>query len=606
MAREVGDKLGTRLLHISRDHQLALRRQLAPLEAKIHAAGTQQVIDRAGLEVAGLWRPFIAPLVQASGADMHPTMLEFLQRTSSGAHQWEAISGSLAMSASGALGSVLSNYLFPATGPLNLAFRNLPVQADQAAAAVAAGLATYGAGDETAGAWGLTSGAFDILYKLAQQIPGAAQLLDLYNRGILDAGQAKGWLQRAGVPAELIGPLFALQRQLVPAADAALAVLRGNITAGEGLAIAKANGYTESDFNILIGNTGEPPALEEMLMLWRRNQMDTPTLERAIRQSRVRDEWIPFMLKLAIEPPSAAEILDARVQGQVSDAEARKRFAEAGGDPTWYDTAYASTANSPAPVELAEMANRGIIPWTGTGAAAISWQEGFLEGRWKDKWAPAFRQLAAYHPPPREIGTLTKEAGLSEARAMQLWEQAGLPPDLAHEYWVAAHYTRTSATHELAKSEIIKLYSDRAISADVCKKMLVQLGYSDLDATWEIDIADLAVERKLLESAISKIRSLYIGYKLTEAQVTAALAGLDVPASQAKQDMAVWGLERAAAVKVLTPAEITDAYFYTLIEPAQAQTMLQQLGYSAYDAWLLISIKAKGPIDGFPAPAGGQ
>lgn len=604
MARELGDKLGPRIAHIAREHTLAIRRQLAPIEARIHAAATQQVIDRAGLEIADLHRDLYRRLLDDS-AGMDPMARAFIERAIDGTHQWESIAGQVTLGGvSGGLSTILTNELAPAVQRIVAANPNIHADQVTAGAWAATGIATMDDAATLAAQAGYDLANFQGYYQLAQRPPGPPEIIDLFNRGLMARKDAVYWLHRNAIPPELIDLVLGLAVQLLPPADAALAVLRGNMSAADGYASAAKNGVTKADFDILIGNTGEPPALEEMLMLWRRGDMDTPTLERGIRQSRVRDEWIPYVLKLSVEPPSGADVIDARVQGLVSDAEARKRFKESGGDPTWYDTAYSSAANSPAPVELAEMANRGIIPWTGTGPNVVSWEQGFLEGHWKDKWMGAYRQVAQYHPPPREIATLVREGGLTHDEAMQLWKEAGLSPQIAELYWKAAHYTKTAAAHALAKSEVLRLYSDRAIGKDQALTMLESLGYNKTDATWEIDLADLTVARKLLESAISKIRSLYIAYKISKTEAAKALAELDVAASQAEQDLKIWDLERADNVKGLTASQITDAWYYELVGPGEARTMLEQIGYTPYDAWLLLNIKAKGKIPNFPKPAG--
>jgi hypothetical protein len=602
MAREVGDKLGPRLSKLFLSHNLALRTQLAPIESKIAAAATQIVIDKAGEEIAGLWRPFTSKLLAYHGDSLPPELAHLFTRMESGLHQWEAISGNLQMASTSALSSVLSNYLFPITGPLNQLAPSVPVDAQTGAAAVAAGLAGYDAGVGTAAAWGNTSDAFAIMYKLAQQIPGVTQLFDLMNRGVLQEATVREFMQRGGLPPELADSMLYLAGQLIMPADAALAVLRGNITAAQGYDYARATGLADGDFDVIVANTGEPPALEEMLMLRRRNLITDELLDRAILQSRVRDEWIPYVKLLSVEPPSAADVLNALVQGQVSQAEAELRFAQAGGDPTWFQVAYDSTANSPAPVELAELANRGIIPWDGLGPDAVTWEQGFREGRWKDKWQDAYRQLAVYHPPPREISTLVKEGGISQDEAMQLWQEAGLSPELAHVYWVAAHYNKTSSVHTLAQAEITKLYTDRAITRDEAKSMLETVNWTATDAEWLLDIADLSVERAALEAAISKIKGLYVAWKITDQQASAALHALDVVASQVTSLMAIWSLERTSNVKVLTSAEITDAYYYQIVDVATAQAELQNIGYTAHDAWLLLNIKNKALIPDYPDP----
>jgi hypothetical protein len=603
MARQPGDKLGPRLIQLATQHQMALRKQLAPLESAIAAAATQQLIDKAGEEVAGLWRPITRGVLAHHGDQLPAELAHIFGRMESGVHQWEAIAGNVAMASTSAISSVLSNYLFPTTSALNEISPQLPVDAQTGAALVAANLLTPAGGFANAAKWGITADSFQLMWQLSQQIPGIAQLFALYNRGQIRHEDLTYWLQRSGIPPALVQPAASLAAQLIDPADAALAVLRGNMSTAEGYAIARQNGLTDAQFDVLVGNTGEPPAVEEMLMLRRRGLISEQLLDRAILQSRIRDEWLPYVKLLSVEPPSAADVLNALVQGQIQRPEAVKRFAEAGGDPTWFNAAYQSTANSPAPVELAEMANRGIIPWEGTGPDSTSWREGFLEGRWKDKWAPAFRALAAYHPPPREIATLVKEGGLSQDEAMRLWEEAGLSPELAHLYWTAAHYTKTATAHHLAQSEIVRLYSDKAIDKATALGMLASVGWTGTDAAWLLDIADLQVTRTALEAAIAKIRSLYVAYKITDHVAAAALAALEVPASQATQLLKIWGLERGANVKTLTAGEITDAYHYEIIGIPEAQAELQAIGYTARDAWLLISIKAKGPIDGYPEPA---
>lgn len=604
MAREPGDKLGVKLSRLVVANHLALRRQLAPIEARISAAAAQELIDRAGVEVAGLWRPIIGGALDHHGDSMPPELAHVFSRMASGEHQWEAIAGNAAAASTSAISSVLTNYLFPITSALNRVAPQIPVDAQTAAQAQAAGILTQGGAETTAAEWGITPNSYQIMYQLAQSVPGAPLLYDLRNRGKISDADLHYWLTRAALPPSLIDSIADLRIQLLSPADAALAVLRGNMTLDDGLAAAAANGVSADVFNVLIGNTGEPLALEEMLLLFRWGKMDRPTLERGIKQSRVRDEWIPFAEMLGIVPPSGAEVIDAVIRGQISDAEARDRWHVAGGDPSWYESAKTSAARPPAPGQLAEMAHRGIIPWTGTGPNVISFQQGIYEGDTKDKWEPALAAAAVYHPPPREISTLVKEGGMTQDEAEKLWAEAGLPPDLIHIYWQASHYTRTSAIHELAQGEIIQLYTDRAITRKEALSMLESVNWTPTDATWLLDIADLKVERTFLEKAINKIYSLYIGWKIDKTAATKALADLEVPATQAAQLTTLWDLERAANLKVLTPSEITDAWYYNLIGPDEAVTLLERDGYTAYDAWLLLNIKNKGPIKDFPKPKG--
>lgn len=602
MARELGDKIGPRLASITRQHTLAVRNALAPVEAKIMAAGLQHVIDRAGVEWAQQYRPLYQAMKDAHPA-LDPWMADFIAQAESGQHQWQAIAGQIGLSSSqGPLGEIIGNSLAPAVYQIVGLSPNLIIDAPTVAAAAAANIVTIGDQVTNAAQLGYNETAANVQRQLAQTIPGAAQLYDLYNRGLIDRQTLRYWLSRAALPPELIDSMGELAAVLLSPPDAALAVLRGNMSMADGLAAAAANGVSADVFNVLIGNTGEPLALEEMLMLNRRGLMDDATLDRGIKQSRVRDEWIPYAKLLKVTPPSTAEILDALVQGQITADEALKRYEVAGGDPTYFETAYHATANSPSPTQLAEMANRGIIPWDGTGPNVVSYAQGFYEGRWKDKWRPAFQALTVYHPPPREIATLVKEGGMTQDEALKLWEEAGLTPELAHQYWLAAHYQRTSTAHALAQGTIVKLYTDRAISKDQALKMLTDEGWSKTDGEYLLDVADFKLAESNLAAAINKMRSLFIAYKIDAATVRQSLATLEVASGQAEQLIKIWTLEREANVKTLTASEITDAWFYELIPVDEAQAELQAIGYTAHDAGLLLSIKAKGHIQGYRIP----
>lgn len=598
MAREIGDKLGPRLARLVLNHQVAARMRLAPLEARISAAGTQQVIDRAGRETADHYRDIIGQVL-GSGADLPPWLVEYLEQTASGEHQWRSVAGVLGLTGiTGGLQTIISNAIAPAVQQLVRLGPSLHI--DQNAAAQAAAGRILGQADaaDLAAQAGYNLANFEALRELSRLIPDAPTLADLRNRGLLSQAAYAHYLGRLALPDDLIGPVSRLAEVILSPPDAALAVLRGNMSQAEGEAIAAANGVSSTDFGVLIGNTGEPPAMEEMLMLWRRGKISTATLDRAIRQSRVRDEWIPAIHDLATQPPSTAEVLEALVQGEISTAAAEKRYAEAGGDPTYFETAWRTRANSPSPVQLSEMANRGIIPWSGTGPGAVSFEQGVLEGRWKDKYLGAFRQLAAYIPPPREISTLVREGGLTEDQAMAYWRDHGMSAELAHTYWLAAHHTRTATLHELAAGEIDRLYFDQAVTRTEALKMLEGINWSEHDASYRLDLVDLKRERGYLEKAISRVSALYIGHKITRNQAAKALADLEVASGQAEHLIKIWDLEAADNVKTLTAAEIVAGWFYKRFTAAEAMDRLEAEGYTRDDAMTLLVIRNKGPLTG--------
>lgn len=602
MAARTGDKIGPRLAEIVANYTLAARRHMAPYEARVHQVATQGVIDAAGREIAVHYRPIIRKMLDQDNGTLDKDVRGFLEEAISGKHQFKAVGGLLTGSVSGSIGTFLSNELAPLLYALIRTSPNLNLDPGTLASMAAAGLMSDADAANRTSEQGISNAQFERLRELAQSVPGAADLLDMLNRGDIGEGEARLALERSALRPELVGPVLASRFQLLAGADIALALLRGNISQAEAQSLADKQGITPGVLAVLVANTGEPPGIMDMVSLWRRRKISRDRLVRAILQSRIRDEWVPDIELLAVDPPSTEEALQALVQGELTLTEAQQRYEQAGGDPTFFETAYKTRANSPAPGQLAEMANRGIIAWDGRGPDAVTFSQGFIEGRWKNKWEPAFRKLAVYLPPPREVATLAREGAVTEAQAERLWEEHGLSPELAHTYWVSAHHQRTAAVHELARAEITTLYFDQAITRAQALALLHNLRYSTADAEWILDIADLRRARAAHESAVKKVTALYVAYKITRQVASETLHQLDVPTSQAEQILLFAELERAANLKTLSAAEIEDAWFYKIVTAREALTMLEQDGYTPLDAWIKLSIKAKGPLTEVPRP----
>jgi hypothetical protein len=74
-------------------------------------------------------------------------------------------------------------------------------------------------------------------------------------------------------------------------------------------------------------------------------------------------------------------------------------------------------------------------------------------------------------------------------------------------------------------------------------------------------------------------------------------------ATERDQLIKMWELERGANLKILTTGEITAAWEYKILDDPQALGALEALGYTAFDAWVILSIKNKAPIGAAPAGA---
>jgi hypothetical protein len=386
-AERLGDKLGPRFVDLAVQATLAARRGLAPHEARVRQAATQSLIDRAGAEVADHFAPMLAPLLRGDHGELHPDMHAFLSRAAAGTHQWHSLSGLLGSGVQSALSGAISNAVYPIVAEINSLGPNLNADPQVWAAGVAAGVADYGTGQEVARKAGLGGSNFGLYVDLAANVPGADVLSQLVNRGLLSEEEAEGWLRRAATPEALRGPVMALRRLLLSPADAALASLRGTMAAGPAQAVARANGMTDADFAVLVGNTGEPLGLMQLLEAFRRKIITEETLRRGIRESRVRDEWADTAIALRYEPMSVADAADAALRGHLTEDQAQAIAELNGLRPQDWPAYWANQGNPPADLQLLELHRRGFI--TGEQVDA-----GLRQGRLRDTWIPAIKNLA--------------------------------------------------------------------------------------------------------------------------------------------------------------------------------------------------------------------
>lgn len=384
-------------------------------------------------------------------------------------------------------------------------------------------------------------------------------------------------------------------------ADMAALVIRSEVTEAEGAAEARKSGVNTERFHQLTRLAGQAPGPGDLAVALRRGLIDQARFDKGIAQGNLRNEWGELVRQLSVQQPSPEAMLQAYLEGQVGEAEARDKYAKLGGDPAYFDVLFHSQGQAPTPVQAADMANRGIIPWKGTGPDAVSFEQAFLEGPWRNKWLAPFQKAAKYLPPPRTVTAMYKEGSIDHKRAAQLLSDQGLDPDLVEAYLASGSAQKTAKERDLAQSTIVELYRDRLVKRADAATMLQGLGYDETEAGFILDIEDARLAQRFLNTAVGRIHTLYVGHKLDRNTVGSVLAQLGVDADGANDLVAIWDWERAANVHTLTPADVRAAFHWKIIDQATAQSQLIELGMVPYDAWLYLSIGEHQPL-GDPPP----
>lgn len=400
------------------------------------------------------------------------------------------------------------------------------------------------------------------------------------------------------------------------------AVVKGWKTQDEAAQEAATSGTTPDRFKLMVDITGEPIPLELALEYWRRGFMpftaSSPgelSVVTAIRQSHMRSDWAKVIHQGHLTPPSIAAAVEAVVRNQVTRTAgiAMAWYAGLGvhdlslpTDPAVADTErafqilYDTAGRPPAPSQLAELVWRGVIGVHGRGATETTFEQGVYEGDLKDKWEAPLEALLVKYPALYEVRVLLEHGAISPEKAATYLEKQGYAADIATALSQDATSQAVITDRLLTEGNLKALYENATITRTQALTMLGDIGYPPTAANFIVASWQLDVSFKALSAAITKVGTYYIAHKITVTQAAENLRRLTVPETQIAVTIQAWTVDATSNVKLLTEAQIADAFAYTIMDQTTALSELEALGYTPYDAWVVLSVKAKGPLPGKP------
>lgn len=454
-----------------------------------------------------------------------------------------------------------------------------------------------------------------------------ATMVDLAGDGIAptDAVRAliRGLIPRAGAGANSVsydqaiaesrlhnkwGPVLAsLADQLLSPADAADAVVRNFLTDEQGRSVAGKQGVAATDFETLVHLAGDAPAPGQLAEALRRGLIGdkgtgagSTSFQQGIAEGRLANKWTDVIKGLAQLWPSPVDALDAQVKGQITDAEAHSLYAKLGGDPQFESWLYDSMGEGPSPLEAATLAARGIVPWAGTGPASTSYEQAVRESHYRNKWTDAYKRLAEHIPNPSTISTLLSHQVITREVATSELLQNNMTQDQAAAYVAEAEYEAVSDYRGLTQSAVVDMYYAHLIDHDQAVAVLGDLHVTAEAASLLLGYADVRYVVDSVNRTVGRLQTLFSARKIGLETARAALLKLQIPADTVTATLADWELQAAVTVKTLTEAQIVDAWYYSAVSDSEAIELLGAIGYTAYDAWVVLSIKAKGPLPDKP------
>ncbi|MGH9436816.1 MAG: hypothetical protein ACRD22_02735 [Terriglobia bacterium] len=576
-----GSRLGPRLAMLISRAIVATHNQLLGTKHKLGMALFNSMSDQISSEVHHTIGPVLQALADSESLDANTKRhLTFFAQQHG---QLTALAGAQMASSSilGSLAQVVNNAAAPAVRDLIALSPEQALDPNTLAQMVAHGINDVKDTQHDVAGQGFNAGQYDTLIELSRVYPAIADGLNMYRRGLISDNDLTVIFQRNGLPESQWDATKATAMLPLSPADAALAVLRGNMSQDAAVQNAHDWGINETDFEIIVGNTGEPLGLEQLLEAYRRGFIDQATLRKGILQSRVRDEWIPTAEKLRYSPMTVSDAVNAVVQNHMTMAEGEQIAQENGLQPGQFTTLYETAGEPLSRGEMYQLYNRGKVSETEVKQAE-------RESRLKNKYNDVAFDLHERLLEPRMLSSAVQYGVISEQEAIKQATDYGYSADLAKVLIGegAARKLQTYKARVVAAME--SLYEDNAITEDDASRTIMSLGFTAPEAKFILEAADVRRTTKTVSQTISAIRGKYLARHITDKEAMSLLSALGVPTPQRDYLLANWAIEWQAYTKQLTEAQIIKAVKLQLIKPEDALQRLIYMGYSGDDAVLLI------------------
>jgi hypothetical protein len=370
---------------------------------------------------------------------------------------------------------------------------------------------------------------------------------------------------------------------------------------------------------------GVAPAPQELFEMFRRGIITyfsevegQNSVERGLYQGQTKQSWVGDLAQLAYSWITYNDFVNAAIREQIPRATAQEWAGKTGLDIetkvapgiNMFDLLFDIGGRPPGPEEMARMAHRGIIPWTGTGPSEKTFQQGIAESDLKTKWTESLRELSTYIPSNGEITGWVRHGFVSAEDAWPMYRANGVTHAVAELMVHSALTDQLAEDRRLAKGEILAMYQNQLITPEEATAALEVIGFHGEIGKELLRLADFRRESQAYGRIISEIGRQVLTGKVSLVNAHSTLAAMGVPPETIKILTEDWRLARQSEVPTITAGEIATSVYYGIEKVEEGMEDLEALGYTKYNAWRLLSNRLHGPakpFDGIPArPKGAQ
>jgi hypothetical protein len=471
---------------------------------------------------------------------------------------------------------------------------------------------------------GIRGERFDVLTELERAFPGFGELLTMRRRDAwgdplagIGPDEFHLALRHGGIEHGLIAKMQDLIYARLSPADMANAIQQGFVP-DEGLlpddpgpaepitppvevvqlsptVEAGSAGIEKKRLRVLAQLAGLPPGPGELLEMWRRGIITEAAVEHGIREGHTKTKWTSAFKALRWNLLSAATLVNMRLRGWIEPPEYHDRMRVhgygAGEADDWYNSAGRPMAPGQAFTAWARGAPHVKQPGFDPGGATFSEDDFARAIRQSDirpEWAPVLWHIRYAYPSLFQLRGAVQAGFIGHDRALQIlkYERYEDRDALALvNGWLSA--TRTTAKG-LTVADLQTEYEAGFLDRATLINELEALGYSGEAAAGKAEVSDARRARTYRTAVMARLQAAYDRYRLTDADAVTELGQLGVVADAATHYVTLWREYRDAKTHELTPAQVKKAYAKGYYDRATAIAELEERGYNAPDAAILL------------------
>lgn len=173
---------------------------------------------------------------------------------------------------------------------------------------------------------GINQSRFAIMVDNTGEPPGLMQLAEAYRRGIIDAAQFETGVRQSRVRDEWTATLLALRYQPVAPGEVLAGAVQGHLDPADAAQRLSFAGIDPANYDWLYATHGRPPGIMEMLHLLNRGVVTEDVVTQAIRESDIKNKYIPALLEMRRQLMPQRTIVSAIRQGVITAEEGIQRL----------------------------------------------------------------------------------------------------------------------------------------------------------------------------------------------------------------------------------------------------------------------------------------